>query len=668
MPRFSVGIDTGGTYTDAVVINVDTHEVLATAKSLTTKEDLSKGIQSALNQVVSKLGSDFNLNAIDLCSISTTLATNALVEGHGSSVGVFLIGFDEAMVSRTGILDFVAASHVVTITGGHRYDGSEQSNLDETSIKKALASDLGKADGFAVASHYSVRNTSHEKKAAEIIHSVTQRPVTGSHELSDHLNGPRRALTATLNAKIISLIVKLERAVRDSISRLGLNAEIMIVKGDGSIATADTVVHKPIETILSGPAASVIGARFLTGASDFLIADIGGTTSDYASVQNGWPRINSQGAEVGGYQTLVQAIDMRTTGLGGDSAVLVDDHGNIQLATYRVIPISSVAKRWPWVTNKLKVALSMTHGKRTASCYLIVSSEPSALPGDLAPKDRQFLLELDAENPHPIGELVYSAADRSRIQRLSKLGLIQLSGFTPTDAAHVLGHQSQYCTESATIACELLGRANGLIEGKSESANISTVAQKVHDEVVRKSAVYVLEQLTSRRFDSKDPWLEAVATGSKRLGNVQVSMTPSIPLIAVGGPAQVYYGDVGRRLNCDTTIPEGASVANAIGAAIAKFRLRREIEVTLNEKGGYFIHVDESPLMRDEGEAAISLAKTVATQAVKNEALSMGGEASDIKLNVSRIDIPNADPAVSLVSATITAEMISKVVTHKSSQ
>ena len=309
MAKYNIGIDTGGTYTDAVIVDMRGRKVVASAKALTTRGDLSIGVTEAFGQILSQVGDGFNRDEISLVSLSTTLATNALVEGRGSSIAAFLIGFKDAMVDRTGIAGAIPSARILRVAGGHTHDGEEREPLDEASIRSALESTDVSADAYAVAGHFAVRNPGHEQRARQLIREITGCPVTASCDLSDDLDGPRRALTAALNARIVSLIVALVSAVRSSMERQGISAPLMIVKGDGSIAAAEAVTERPIETILSGPAASVIGAKFLSGFSDFIISDIGGTTTDVAIVKDGWPSLCEKGSVVGGYRTLVQAIE-----------------------------------------------------------------------------------------------------------------------------------------------------------------------------------------------------------------------------------------------------------------------------------------------------------------------------------------------------------------------
>ncbi|MGY8795601.1 MAG: hydantoinase/oxoprolinase N-terminal domain-containing protein, partial [Woeseiales bacterium] len=204
MTRFNVGIDTGGTYTDAVIVDLQNRAVIASAKAVTTYGDLSIGVSNAVASVLSDAGDDFVRDDIGLVSVSTTLATNALVQGQGAAVTAVLIGFDDQMVERTRILDAVPDTNIVRISGGHDHTGFEAEPLDVKSLQRIVTELRDKTDAFTVASMYSVRNPSHEHQAQEIIRELTGRPLTVSSDLSDALDGPRRALTATLNARIIS--------------------------------------------------------------------------------------------------------------------------------------------------------------------------------------------------------------------------------------------------------------------------------------------------------------------------------------------------------------------------------------------------------------------------------------------------------------------------------
>ena len=435
----------------------------------------------------------------------------------------------------------------------------------------------------------------------------------------------------------------------------------MIVKGDGSIASAGSVTEKPIETILSGPAASVIGARFLSGLSDFIISDIGGTTSDVATVKKGWPSLNEQGSDVGGFRTLVKAIDMQTIGLGGDSEVDVDSNGAVFLRANRVVPVSLVAEKFPWILGKLTSALGDKGGMRGATNYLLFPEGAAAgnFPEDLSDADRKFLKRLGTEKPSLYGEVVYGAADRSRVPRLVDRGVIQVSGFTPSDAAHVLGLQSQWSEKGAALACELMGRATGKVVGIDSESELVKFAREVHHAVVAKSARLLIERLTGRRFAADDSLVSAVTDDRHRVGDLLVSFKPDIPIIAVGGPAAVFYPDVGKRLGTEVIIPEGSEVANAIGAAIGMIKVRAVVEITSSEKGGYLIHHEGEPAHCGDGPLAIAQAEILARATAQRESRVMGGGEPEIDVSIERIDIPGLGEEFSLVAATVTAEVVS---------
>ena len=314
-----LGIDTGGTYTDAVLYEEQSGRVVAAVKALTTRHDLAVGIHGAAKSVLE--GSGVAPAAIALVSLSTTLATNALVEGQGGRVGLILVGFDEASASRAGIADALRGDPCVRIAGGHDAAGRACEALDLPALDRAISEFGDSVAAFAVAGMFSVRNPEHEIAVRDRLRERTGLPVTCGHELSSRLDGPRRAMTCVLNARLVPIVQRLLDAADRSFDALGVSAPMMVVRGDGALVGAEVARLKPVETILSGPAASLVGASHLTGERDALVSDIGGTTTDYALLVDGRPRIDSDGASVGGFRTMVEAVAMRTVGLGGDSEV-----------------------------------------------------------------------------------------------------------------------------------------------------------------------------------------------------------------------------------------------------------------------------------------------------------------------------------------------------------
>lgn len=297
-PHLLLGIDTGGTYTDAVLFSEATG-VVAKAKALTTRHDLAEGVSGAVETVLAK--ARVPVSAISLVSLSTTLATNALVEGQGGRAGLIMIGFGPEDLKRDGLQEALGSDPVLFLPGGHNVHGGE-TPLDMSALDETLPDLSSQVSSFAIAGYFAVRNPDHEKRVRDRIREVSHLPVTCSHELSSKLGGPRRALTTLLNARLVSMIDRLIGSCEDFLKARGIDVPMMVVRGDGALISAAEARLRPIETILSGPAASLVGARYLTGLDNAIVSDIGGTTTDVAvlekAARGSMPRARSSEAFV----------------------------------------------------------------------------------------------------------------------------------------------------------------------------------------------------------------------------------------------------------------------------------------------------------------------------------------------------------------------------------
>ena len=168
---------------------------------------------------------------------------------------------------------------MVYLTGGHDVHGRE-TPLDLGPLEERLSEFASEVSAVAIAGYFAVRNPAHEIAVRALIREKTTLPVTCSHDLSSRLGGPRRALTTLLNARLISMVARLIGATSGYLTRRGIHAPLMVVRGDGALISSDEALLRPIETILSGPAASLVGARHLTGLDNAVVSDIGGTTTD----------------------------------------------------------------------------------------------------------------------------------------------------------------------------------------------------------------------------------------------------------------------------------------------------------------------------------------------------------------------------------------------------
>ena len=656
---YLVGVDTGGTYTDAAIIEASGHRVIASAKAITTKGDLAIGVAEAITRAVALLPQGLQPQDISLVSVSTTLATNAVVEGHGSAVGVVLIGFDAAMVARTGIAQAFPGMPVESVPGGHDHNGDPRLPLDLEALEAALSRMAGKVDAFAVAGAFAVRNAAHEHAARELIVARTGKPVTLSTELSSSLDAPRRALTAALNARLISRVSNLIEAVQRAMAQLQIRCPLMIVKGDGTLALAESVVTRPIETVLSGPAASLVGAHWLSGLDSFIMSDMGGTTTDLGVLLNGRPRVAPDGAELGGWRTMVRAIDVRTIGLGGDSEVLLGPQGKLSVSPQRIMPVALLGQRFPEVLAMLEADLADVDGGNSMQGRFVLlpfGARADAPTGELSPREREVLLQV-SERPQALRKLAHSLSVQRAISSLRRKGLIQLSGFTPSDAAHVLGLQANWSREAAYLAGQLGARLREMKFPTSERTE--QFARDVWNETVRLTGLAILDTALGVKL-SDQQLIDAVCSGNAQLGLATLSIKPSLPVVAVGGPVKVYYPEVARRLGCEIVFPEHCDVANAVGAAIGVVAQTVVVRVAGDGSGLFVLHSTLGTQQFSDPAEALRRATEMAREAARAAVLAMGAQAPEVKLSVQKTMLPNANSDTGLLEALITAEAIGR--------
>jgi N-methylhydantoinase A/oxoprolinase/acetone carboxylase beta subunit len=609
---YLLGVDTGGTYTDAVVIDEAADRVMASAKSLTTRPDLALGVGRAIDAAIAEAG--VAPSQIAMVSLSTTLATNALVEGQGGRVALVFIGFDERELGRAGLMDALHGDPVIRLSGGHSHSGGELAPLNLDALEEALRGLPKGITGFAVAASFATRNPAHEVAAREVIRRVTGKPVTCSHELSSALGGPKRALTAVLNARLIGLIARLIQACEDHLRQIGVDARLMVVRGDGALVSAALAREKPIETILSGPAASIAGASWLTGESDALVSDIGGTTTDICLLRDGRPAIDPQGARVGPYRTMVEAVAMRTWGLGGDSEVHLTAglEGGLRLGPKRVMPISLLARDYPQVVHKA-LDLALATGLPSEDGGRFVVPVWNEMPEGLDAREEAIALRL-VNGPLKLGDAVKSRMEGPALSRLVARGQVMMAGITPSDASHVLGRVDAWDASAAEKALRLFSfRRKGSGDRVAESAE--ALAAKIIDQLTRQTVACLLEAAFAE--DNSD-WADPAGLADHPLtlagldryqGVVSMSLNLGVPVIGLGASAPSYYRAVGERLNTRMILPEHAGVANAIGAVVGQVAMRASGTVTSPGPGIFVAHLGAGPQQfggRDEAIAALT--------------------------------------------------------------
>ncbi|MCW1920055.1 hydantoinase/oxoprolinase family protein [Rhodobacter sp. KR11] len=629
---YFLGVDTGGTYTDAVILDEEASKVLGKAKSLTTRHDLALGIGKAVDAALT--AAHIAPTQISMVSLSTTLATNALVEGQGGRVALLFIGFDEDDLTRSGLTEALKGDPVLRLAGGHSHAGTELAPLDMAALETQVAALGPEVMGFAVAARFATRNPAHEIAARDLIRRVTSRPVTCSHELSAKLNGPKRALTAVLNARLIGMIDRLVSACERHIAAVGITAPLMVVRGDGALISAAQVRERPIETILSGPAASIVGARWLTGAQDALVSDIGGTTTDVALLKGGLPEIDPEGARVGGFRTMVEAVAMRTTGLGGDSEVhLVTEglQGALRLGPRRLIPVSLLATtEGPMVHAALDRWLSTETAGEFDGRFVIPMSSNTA---GLSPREAAVLARITA--PMPQAQALSSRLEAAAMERLVARGLVMLSGVTPSDASHVLGRLEAWDGTAAEKALRLLARRR-VGSGDRIAVDGPTLAQSVIDQLTAQTVDCLLEAAFGEdglpESAVTHPLARAALRGHKGVLDLRLSL--SVPVIGLGASAPSYYGAVGDVLGCPMILPEHAGVANAIGAVVGQVSQKAQGIVTSPGEGRFIAHLPEGLQTFQTRDAALDALETALRAEAATRARAAGAE--DLRVTAAR--------------------------------
>jgi N-methylhydantoinase A/oxoprolinase/acetone carboxylase beta subunit len=607
-----LGLDTGGTFTDAVLL-ADGRRIVASAKALTTPWDFGVGIAAAIQAVLDLLPAGEGRGRVSLVSVSTTLATNAVVENRFSPVCTLLIGFDDAMVERSGLQRSGTGGSVVCVRGGHGATGEECAPLDEAAVAQAVDEHDARVEAYAVAANFSVRNPEHELRARQIIRAASRKPVTCAHELSSKLDAPRRALTAALNARLTPQIRHLIEALTRVLETQSIDAPLMIVKGDGSLMKARIALEYPVETILSGPAASVVGAGFLTGLQDFIVSDMGGTTTDIAVVRAGRPLISGEGALVGAWRTMVEAVDVRTTGLGGDSEVSFDAKHQLRAGPRKAMPLCLLAHQFPATLALLK-SQSEQERQPAHPAHFALRNPGRSAPAHLAGLERRVLDAL-APEPRRVSDVTRSAAGLEALRRLADAGLAAIAAFTPTDAMHVLERQRDWCREASVYGARILAIEERNARAARELATPRAISERTAEFVVCATGRALLAAALG-----SDPGIEVPPRGWGELGErliedavagrrfsalLDAGLTLATPLVGIGAPVGAYYPEVARRLKGQLSIPEHAAVCNAVGAVAGI--VSQSAEVLVNQSSFQVFRVHDPAGIRDYGESSLAL-------------------------------------------------------------
>lgn len=624
-----LGIDTGGTYTDGVLLDAQEQVVVAKGKALTTYDDLAVGIRRCIETLINGRAA-----AIGGVSLSTTLATNAIVEGRGCDVGVLLIG--QALEGDT------PAKHTEILQGGHDVKGVGQAELDPAAVDAAVERLRGKVDAVAISGYFSVRNPEHELAVREIVHAKLQVPVVCAHQLTTSLGFRDRTVTAVLNAKLIPVIVHLLESVKIVMKELNIDAPLMIVKGDGTLMGEAVAREKPIDTILSGPAASIIGAITLAKRTEAVVVDMGGTTTDIAILQNGQPRINPEGAVVGDWFTRVEAAEVYTYGIGGDSYLRVDDDGELLLGPQKAWPLSRMVMEYPYLAAEIR---EQVHWKgvgrnfQPTDCYQHVRKN---LPQSLTPLQEE-VLELLNEGPHSFLFIYERLKTRGMmvIQSLVEQGLLSKISMTPTDILHAAGRYAIWDTSAACLGVEILADKAASSPDQFVSNAITDVVNRLCHAIIKSLLLHDGYPVTSVRSWKQLVQDKALTTGLDDILHFRTTL--KYPIVALGAPVGSYFPAVAEKLGAELIIPEHSEVANAVGAASGHITENIKILIRSEAGGSVVLHGPWGRCIFPSISSAREFALAAGSRWVEEAAGRAGAENISVVTTTEEFNIKPAD-------------------------
>jgi N-methylhydantoinase A/oxoprolinase/acetone carboxylase beta subunit len=425
-------------------------------------------------------------------------------------------------------------------------------------------------------------------------------------------------------------------------------APLMVVRGDGTLMSDEFAARTPVETIHSGPAASAIGGRFLSALEDALVVDVGGTTTDLALILGGQVTVSAEGATVGGYKTSVQAADLLSIALGGDSHITCTRDGQLTVGPERVLPLSHLASDHPEVGKRLKALARRQWAQATPDWleYWVLLREPP--PGLLKTAREEVLVGLLREGPQPIPDIVKSLKvlhiGQLEAGELLRQEIIGKAGLTPTDLMHIEGTYSRWDGDAASAALEAFAH--------NRWREPDEVRALIWRRITEMALHAIVTFLSGKRLAPPGPSLDAERDpdiGPWFFHNSLYHLHPHLdtsfhlrqPVIGIGAPAARFLKPVAEALHTDLILPEHYPVANALGAVAGTVMAAEEILVypRLDHAGleviGYYSQTGEDRYEFEELGPALAHARALSQERALGGALRSGADNPQVVLEES---------------------------------
>ncbi|MGN8738210.1 hydantoinase/oxoprolinase family protein [Bilifractor sp. HCP3S3_D3] len=685
-----IGIDTGGTYTDIVVYDMGSGKVLGSGKTPTTKDHLEVCILKALDSMDQSY-----IHQAELLALSTTLATNACLENKGGRAKCLMIGMNPESMSNLdqvyGSYGFRDLKELVFIDGKpeHLFEKPEDPDWEE--LKEKGPEWFRGCRAVGITQIYPDANGGRFEQEAEKILKKEGFQVTTAWNMFHDVDVLRRGAGTLLNARLIPIISDFLDAVRRALSERHLKMPIAIVAGNGNQMAEAVACERPVETLLSGPAASAVGGSVISGEPDGILVDMGGTTTDIALIREGEPVLADHGISIGQWRTTVKGLYVDTTLLGGDSEVLFEN-GRILLGKERVIPLSALVQMFPaqkeQIIHRLH-ALAESGKKHTRMLheFLVLQNNILADPDlrDRYTPEEIRICEVLRNGPLILEDFAEAAGEsvyKPGTERLEAEGVIMRSGLTPTDMMVLKGDIDLYGEDSARAVREAVrfliqntdpeyyrmsGRGKTAYPmrdhgadaedekktaetGKSaETGPEEAVADEVYRLVEKKMYRRIVEILMAQQHPGQRRYLEQ--DGVKKMidwsfeearrGGAEdwagMRIHTDLPIIGVGAPVHIFLPTVAKYLGTRAVIHPYAGVANALGAIAGKVSARVSIHVKADYQGavpdGFSVTDGKGKHKFEHYEDAEQYAEKTAREQAAEEACRQGaGENPEIRI------------------------------------
>jgi N-methylhydantoinase A/oxoprolinase/acetone carboxylase beta subunit len=502
---YRLGIDVGGTNTDAVIID-EKLALIAKTKTPTTP-DVSDGIYKALHQVLELAG--IQRSEINYAMLGTTHATNAILERKRlCRVAVIRIGKPatlaiEPMTGWPKDLIATIGSNVYLVEGGHEFDGREIIALNEDEIKEIANRVKGRVDSIAVVSVFSPISAAHEKRAGEILKDeLGPVPISYSHEIGS-IGLLERENATILNAALMQVAKSTAYGFQTALQKEGISdAKVFLCQNDGTLMAVDYAVRYPILTIACGPTNSIRGASFLSAIENGIVLDVGGTSSDVGVISQSFPRESALAVEIGGVRTNFRMPDLVSIGLGGGT-IIRQDGGVIRIGP------ESVGYR---ITEE-----ALIFGGKTTTATDIAVRLGLADIGDPS-KVSDLSLEFAQSVHNKIMELVTDSIDKMKISK-DPLPLILVGGGSVLITDDIPGVSKIIRPENYDVA-NALGAAIAQVSGEVEK--VYSLSEMSREEALADAKRLAVE--------------EAIRAGAERQSITIVQME-DVPLAYLPGNA-----------------------------------------------------------------------------------------------------------------------------------